>query len=119
MVQCVELQADARIHKVAIKRNDTKGLAHTSRDLVAAEAWYHKSCYRLYTIVKGTDENNSTFLQYNLQDPNYKYKVAEREAYERVTQYVQCELFQTPKVVKFTQLTSMLKEHMLSLGVEI
>ena len=36
-----------------------------------------------------------------------------------MTQYVQCELFQTPKVVKFTQLTSMLKEHMLSLGVEI
>ena len=36
-----------------------------------------------------------------------------------MTQYVQCELFQTPKVVKFTQLTSMLKELMLSLGVEI
>ena len=69
--------------------------------------------------MKGTDENNSTFLQYNLQDPNCKYKVAEREAYERVTQCVQCELFQTPKVVKFTQLTSLLKEHMLSLGVEI
>ena len=62
LVQCVELQADARIRKVAIKRNDTKVLAHTSRDLATAEAWYHKSCYRLYTIVKGTDENNSTFL---------------------------------------------------------
>ena len=36
-----------------------------------------------------------------------------------MTQYVQCELFQTPKVVKFTQSTSMLKEHMLSLGIEI
>ena len=119
LVQCVELQADARIREVARKRNDAKVLALTSRDLVAAEAWYHKSCYRLYTSVKGTDENNSTFLQYNLQDSNYKYKVAEREAYGCMTQYVQCELFQTPKVVKFTQLTSMLKEHMLSLGVEI
>ena len=46
-------------------------------------------------------------------------KVAEREAYGCVTQYVQCELFQTPKVVMFTQLISMLKEPMLSLGVEI
>ena len=49
LVQCVELQADARIREVAIKRNDTKVLALTSRDLVAAEAWYHKSCYKLYT----------------------------------------------------------------------
>ena len=101
LVQCVELQADARIREVAIKRNDAKVLALTSRDLVAAEAWYHKSCYRLYTSVKGSDENNSTFLQ----DSNYKYKVAERKAYGRVTQYVQCELFQTPKIVKFTKFT--------------
>ena len=115
-LQCVELQVDARICEVAIQRNDIKVLALTSRDLVAAEAWY---CYRLYTYVKGTDKNNSTFLQYNLQDPTYKYRVAEREKYGCVTQYVQCELFQTHKVVKFTQLTSMLKEPMLSLGVEI
>jgi len=39
LVQCVELQTDAKIHgEVAIKRNDTKVLALTSRDLVAAEA---------------------------------------------------------------------------------
>ena len=40
LVQCVELQADARIREVAIKRNDTKVLALTSRDFVAAEAGF-------------------------------------------------------------------------------
>ena len=62
LVKYVKLQADARIREVAMQRNDTKVSALTSRDLVAAEAWYHKSCYRLYTNVKGNDENNSTFL---------------------------------------------------------
>jgi len=83
LVQCIELKANARIREVAIKCNDIKILALTSR---AAVAWYHKSCYKLYTNVKDTDGNNSTFLQYNLQDPNYKNKVAEREAYGHVTQ---------------------------------
>ena len=62
LIQCVELQADAKIREVAIKRNDTKVLALASRDLVVAETQYHKSCYKLYTNVKDTDENDSTSL---------------------------------------------------------
>jgi len=70
--------------------------------------------------VKEIDENNGIcMMEDNQQDLNYKCRVAENEAYRCVMRYIQCELFQTPKVVKLTQLTNMLKDHMLSLGVEI
>jgi len=38
--------------------NKTKILALISRDLVGAEAWFHKPSYQLYTNVKEIDENN-------------------------------------------------------------
>jgi len=50
-----------------------------------------------------------SMMEDNQQDLNYKYRVAENEVYRCVMRYIQCELFQTPKVVKLTQLTSILK----------
>ena len=49
LVQCRELRADKTISVAAVKKLDTCILAVVSRDLVAAEAHYHRSCYRSYT----------------------------------------------------------------------
>ena len=49
LVMCKELRADAKVRNVATKKLDSKILAIVSRDIVAAEAHYHRSCYRLYT----------------------------------------------------------------------
>lgn len=49
VVQCRELRADEKIQSVATKKMDSRILAIVSRDLVAAEGHYHRSCYRLYT----------------------------------------------------------------------
>ena len=47
-----KLRADETQRKCAILKGDEKILALTSRDIVAAEAHYHCSCYKIYTKVK-------------------------------------------------------------------
>lgn len=49
LVQCTELRADDKVRKAAVSKMDSRVLAIVSRDLVAAEGHYHRSCYRLYT----------------------------------------------------------------------
>ena len=49
VTQCVDLRADATIRKAAIAAGDSRIIGLASRDLVAAEAWYHGQCYRDYT----------------------------------------------------------------------
>ena len=49
MIKCCELRADSRIRDAAVKKLDDRMLSITSRELVAAEGHYHRSCYRSYT----------------------------------------------------------------------
>ena len=49
LIQARELRADNKVLEVATMKVDRKILAITSRELVAAEAHYHKTCYRDYT----------------------------------------------------------------------
>ena len=49
LIQCVDLRADSTIRRAAVGKNDPRILAIVTRELVAAEACYHKSCYRDYT----------------------------------------------------------------------
>ena len=49
LTQCVDLRAYASIRKAAIVARDGTIIGLASRDLVAAEAWYHSQCYRDYT----------------------------------------------------------------------
>ena len=80
MTQCVDLRADDSIRKAAIAKGDSRIIALASRDLVAAEAWYHGQCYRDYTRPKkagknsdlesGTDSNETNY--YNIESPAYE-----------------------------------------------
>ena len=49
LIQCVDLRVDNTIRRAAVGRNDPRILAIVTRELVAAEACYHKSCYPDYT----------------------------------------------------------------------
>ena len=49
LTQCCNLRSDQTIRNIAKFKQDTKILAMVSRELVAAEACYHKSCNRNYT----------------------------------------------------------------------
>lgn len=115
LTQCAELRADNTLRDIATKRQDEHILAVTSRNIVAAEAWYHRSCYRSYTSVKDAiidhtkDDAND--------DPDAKYKIAETEAYLQLFQYIRQELFQYPKVVTLTYLAHLLSTYMHSEGI--
>ena len=45
----MDMRSDETIRKAAVGKNDHRILAVVYRELVAAEACYHKSCYRNYT----------------------------------------------------------------------
>ena len=49
---CIQLRADEKIRKIATQKNDHELLAIASDELIAKEAHYHASCYRLYTKIE-------------------------------------------------------------------
>ena len=49
LVQCQDMRADSSIRKMATLKNDSKILDLVSRELIAAEACYHRTCYGSYT----------------------------------------------------------------------
>lgn len=55
LTQCRDLRSDHTIRNSAIAKVDERMLAIVSRELVAAEAHYHRSCYREY--VRGATDN--------------------------------------------------------------
>ena len=46
LVQAKEIRSDENLRQIAIRKCDENIIAVTSRDIVAAEAWYHRSCYK-------------------------------------------------------------------------
>ena len=80
-----------------IRKLDERMLAIVSRELVAAERHYHRSCYHSYTRVKPTISSDTTNGE---QD---EYDVA--EMYEKLFSYIQTELFINPEVLPITVLS--------------
>lgn len=82
LTKAVQLRADQTLRECAIKKGDEKILAATSRDIVAAEAHYHWSCYRNYTRARpereGDEEDDSSTL----------YQRIERESYAELFEYI-------------------------------
>ena len=49
MVKASTLRSDAKLRQIAMLKEEDAILAVTSREIVAAEAHYHISCYNNYT----------------------------------------------------------------------
>ena len=58
LIKVTQLRVDQRPKECAAKKGDDKILPETFRDIIAAEAHYHASCYRNYTRVKGQDQED-------------------------------------------------------------
>ena len=103
---------DEQIRKVSIEKGDRKIIALVSRELVAAEAHYHRSCYKEYTR---TDDCK------NIKDERKmelsEYETTETQAYEMLCQYIREDLISNPRVIKFTELITKLSFYMSNLGV--
>ena len=103
LMQSLELRSDARVRQAAIEKLDDKILAVTSQNIVAAEAHYHKTCYRNYT----RDEKPKT-IPATITSEDASYYEAEYESYLMLFKHVRDTLFPEPQVIRLTNLTAKL-----------
>lgn len=125
LIQCVDLRADENIRScvrriITTSRSETQSLiderilAVTTRDIVAAEAHYHKSCYIDYTRQRPQSESEVTPEDVELN----AYIVAEKKSYQNLFSYVRNDVISYQKVVRVAQLINVLKNNMYSQGIK-
>ena len=109
LTQAVQLRADQTLHNCAIRKGDEKIIAVTSREIVAAEAHYHRLCYRNYTRAKSEHEGG---------DSSNLYQKIEKESHARLFEYIRTDIFPSKKIVPIASLTAKLESFMLASGIE-
>ena len=114
LVQCRELRADTKIRSAATKKMDSRILAIVSRDLVAAEGHYHRSCYRIYTKEEVVQKEASVTED---DEAEAQYEAAVNESYNELFLFIRTELFSNPQVVTMTELTARVIASMNSNGI--
>ena len=110
----VDLRADSTIRRAAVGKNDLRILAIVTRELVAAEACYHKSCYRDYTRnVEGAVSSGDK----KEENACPEYTSAESQSYENLFTYIEISLLQNPRIVRMAELYTLFTSFLKSQGV--
>ena len=117
LIQASELRADEKVRAVATIKMDNKILAATSRELVAAEAHYHKTCYRDYTREYYSQPSNKSGTVED-GDQTYADVAVEDDAYQMLFANIRDDLFPNPRVLTMVELTASLVLYMKAQGVE-
>ena len=115
LVQCRDLRADHSIRKSAMEKKDSRILAIASREIVAAEACYHRTCYKGYTRAETSPTVASDGCGESLED---EYANLESEAYQMLFDYIRSDVLANEKIVRLTEITELLASYLTSLGVE-
>lgn len=115
LIQASELRADEKVRAVATIKMDNKLLAVTSRELVAAEAHYHKTCYRDYTREYNIQSNNN---EITATEGDRTYADDVEDAYQMLFANISDDLFSNPRVMTMVELTAKLVYYMKANGVE-
>ena len=116
--KCLELRCDDSVRLAALRKNDEKILAVASRDIVAAEAQYHPSCYKDYTRPPKKAKSSGSASTSCTED-DVKYQAVESNAYEQLFQFIRNDLFPKPRVMKLVTLTYQLVSTMKMFGVDV
>lgn len=114
LVQALDLRADKTVRDIATAKSDTRILAITSRDIVAAEAHYHVSCYKQYTCA-----SKPHALNLIATEASDDYQQAEKKALKRLYDYIHANIFSTPHIVSLLDLTLKLVSLLDELGVAV
>ena len=114
LIKCSELRSDNRIREAAVKKVDDRMLSITSRELVAAEGHYHRSCYRSYT--RGEPVASSVLVD-DAQNVHDVYKIAESQSIEELFSHIRNELIPSQDIVLMTALRHRFKQSMYFHGV--
>ena len=110
LIVAMELRVDQTIRDVAMKRQDEKILAVTSRDIVAAEAYYHRSCYKDYT----RPEKCTTINDEGEDD----YSATEKFSLNMLFTLILSDIFSNPRVISLTELCSKLVSFFQQHGID-
>lgn len=110
LIQAVDIRADATLRQIAIAKEDATILAVTSREIVAAEAHYHRSCYREYTRHLDRPHHTTTDDMNDEMEStdDGTYTTAERDSYVELFEYIREEVLTSPDVITLSNLTSRL-----------
>ncbi|CAH3143072.1 unnamed protein product [Porites evermanni] len=112
LVQCRDMRADSSIRKIATEKNDSKILALVSRELVAAEACYHRTCYRSYTRPEASSIVNPDMSS---ESPDDEYARLESDAYQMLFDFIRSDVIEKEKVVRLSEMTQLLVQYLMSL----
>ena len=112
LVKATQLRVDDTLRKCSIERRDAKIMALTCRDVVAAEAHYHRSCYRNYT------RTNTKTKEIDTSEENRNhYSEVEQESYEELIRYIKVSVIPNQQIVPLTSLTEKLQSIMILKGI--
>jgi len=103
LTQARQLRVDDTVRKAAEIKHDKRILALASRELVAAEAQWHHSCYKNYTRTNSKSENTT-----DTEELPDSYTEAEFNAFSRLCDYIRNELFQRNTIIALAPLIAML-----------
>ena len=113
LTKSVDLRADNTLRQIAIEKQDTDIMAVTSRDIVAAEAHYHRSCYKEYTRKTDRKHHQVPDNDNTIEDTeNTTYSQAEHIAYVELFDYIRNNLITSPEIIAFSSLKSKLASSM-------
>jgi len=114
LIQCVDLHGDASIREAAIATGDSRIISLASRDLVAAEAWYHGQYYQDYTRPDKASKHSDSESE-SPSDENNCCKI-ESQAYDKLFKFIRSDLLENPRLVKMVDLREKLMSYMRSMG---
>ena len=83
LIQARQLRVDDTVRRAAEIKQDKRILALVSRELVAAEAHWHHSCYKNYTRTNSKSENTT-----DTEEVCDTYTEAELNAFSRLCNYI-------------------------------
>ncbi|KAK3735047.1 hypothetical protein QZH41_001743 [Actinostola sp. cb2023] len=102
------MRADNTIREIATQKNDNKILAIVSRELVAAEACYHRTCYKSYTRPEASCTVTSEGSSESSDD---EYARLESDAYQMLFDYIRSEVMENEKVALYAKATEIAWKH--------
>lgn len=101
LIRCSDLRSDTTVRKAATDRNDSRLIVVVSRELVAAEGHYHRSCYRDYMCgySGGISETHQAPLTSDTtDDSDPHYHTVEKHCYDRLFDFIRNVVFEEPQV---------------------
>ena len=115
LTQARQLTTDITVRNSAELKMDSRVLALLSRELTAAEAHFHCSCYRQYTKVTSTSAEVSKQNENTIDEP---YINADAAALIKLFNYIRNDIFVNKSIRELSKLNERLKAFMLDRGIE-